>query len=212
MRAPQPLIQGFETYSVPQTLCKSTPTSESSNQLVPDDRWAFCSGFCHSPQRGEWISNSPEMLSPDTAGSHWRVQRVWKCGPPLICLPMGGSSKSSQCATVLGPFPVPLVGITSVLSARQMLGRRDLVAWGPLNVGSRWQAATAFYRLQATCLQAEASWLPAPGADRPALLCSVWSQKHSWTYQNWPLITQTHICLARYWVSVSDSWFLRRKQ
>lgn len=108
---------------------------------------------------------------------------------------MGGSSKSPQCAIALGSFPLPLVGITSVLSARQMLGRRDLVAWGTLSLGSRWQAATAFLRLQATCLQAEASWLSALEADRPALLCSVWSQEHSWTYQNWPPITQTHICL-----------------
>ena len=114
---------------------------------------------------------------------------------PLTCLPMGGSSKSPQCAIALGSFPLLLVGITSVLSARQMLGRRDLVAWGTLSLGSRWQAATAFLRLQATCLQAEASWLSALEADRPALLCSVWSQEHSWTYQNWPPITQTHICL-----------------
>lgn len=76
----------------------------------------------------------------------------------------------------------------------------DLMAWNPLNLGSGWQAMTAFLRLQATCHQAEASWLPALGADRRALLSSVWSQKPSWAYQNPPPTTRTHVCL--------DDWSL----
>lgn len=84
------------------------------------------------------MSNTPEMLQVQTL--RVATEEFRECenvASPLTCLPMGGSSNSPQCAIALGSFPLLLVGITSVLSARQMLGRRDLVAWGTLSLGSR---------------------------------------------------------------------------
>lgn len=77
------------------------------------------------PQQGEQTSHTPETLPIQTLRvAREEVRECENAAPPLICLPMGGSLKSPQCALPLGSFPQLLVGITSVLSARQMLGRR----------------------------------------------------------------------------------------
>lgn len=84
------------------------------------------------------MRNAPEMLQVQTLPvATEELRECENVAPPLICLPVGGSSKSPQCAIAVGSFPLPLSGITSVLSARQMLGRRDLGAWGTLSLGSR---------------------------------------------------------------------------